>query len=90
MTSPRAKLERPKRERPKGDRPGVDRPITKDDIRASLRDIAGPIDRGVDQAKGVGLAAVVAVGAILAIGAYLLGRRRGRKRSTLVEIRRIG
>lgn len=66
-----------------------DRPITKDDIRAGLREIAGPIDHGVEQAKGVGLAAAVALGAVLVIGAYVLGRRRGRKRSTFVEIRRI-
>lgn len=79
MTSSRAKLDRPK----------LDRPITKDDIRDSLREIAGPIDRGVDQAKGVGIAAVVVIGAVLVVGAYVFGRRRGRRRSTFVEIRRI-
>ena len=70
-------------------RPGIDRPITPDDIRAKLRDLSGPVGDGVQQAKSTALAAAVAVGAVLVIGAYVFGRRKGRKRSTIVEIRRI-
>lgn len=65
------------------------RPITRDDIEAKLKELSGPVEQGVDQAKGMGLAAAVAIGAVLVIGAYVLGRRKGRKRSTIVEIRRI-
>jgi hypothetical protein len=32
---------------------------------------------------------LIALGVAVVIGAFLLGRRRGRKRSTIVEIRRI-
>lgn len=70
-------------------RPGVDRPITRDDIRAKLQELSGPVDSGVQQAKNVGVAAAVAIGAVLVVGAYLFGRRKGRRRSTVVEIRRI-
>jgi hypothetical protein len=66
-----------------------DRPITRDDIHAKLKELTGPVDQGVHQAKQVGIAAAVAIGAALVIGAYVFGRRKGRKRSTIVEIRRI-
>jgi hypothetical protein len=63
--------------------------ITRDDIEAKLREISGEVDEKVETAKPVLLAG--AVGAVLAVAviAYLLGRRGGRKRSALVEIRRI-
>ncbi len=73
----------------RGERPGVDRPITRDDIEAKLREIAGPVERGVEQAKSVALVAAVAIGTVLVVGAYLLGRRKGRQRSAILEIRRI-
>ncbi len=74
--------------RPGGSRP-ADRPITPEDLQNSLREMAGPVNDGVQQAKTTGLAVAVAVGAVLVIGAYVFGRRKGRKRSTIVEIRRI-
>ncbi len=63
--------------------------ITRTDIEEKLRQFAGPVEEGVDRAKSVGAAAAVAVGAVLVIGAYLFGRRRGKKRVPVVEIRRI-
>lgn len=67
----------------------VDRPITRDDIHAKLKELSGPVDQSVQKVKNVGIAAAVAIGAVLVIGAYVLGRRKGRNRSTFVEIRRI-
>jgi hypothetical protein len=64
-------------------------PITRDDLEARFRQLNGEVSSEVGQAAPklltVGLAAVVASLAI----AYLLGRRRGRSRSTVVEVRRI-
>ncbi len=74
--------------RSSGSRPD-DRPITPDDLQQSLRELAGPVNDGVQQAKATGLVVAVAVGAVLVIGAFVIGRRKGRKRSTIVEIRRI-
>jgi hypothetical protein len=65
------------------------RPITRNDIEAKLREIQGTTETGAEAARGAGLAAAVG-GLLLAIViAYLLGRRRGRKRRTVVEIRRV-
>ena len=59
------------------------------DIESKLRELQGDVDEGLDAARSVG--AVVAVGAavVLVVAAYWFGRRRGRKRQTILEIRRI-
>jgi len=63
--------------------------ITRDDIESKLREIAGPVEDNVEKAQSMAVAVGVAVGAVLVVAAYVLGRRRGRKRTPVVEIRRI-
>lgn len=64
-------------------------PITRDDIEAKLREVKGGLDETTEQAApyafAVGVVVVVAVVGL----AFVLGRRRGRRRSTVVEIRRV-
>jgi hypothetical protein len=63
--------------------------ITRDDIEKKLREIKGEVDETTEKAKPMGLAAA-AVAAVVVVGVvYLLGRRRGTKLSTIVEIRRV-
>ena len=63
--------------------------ISRDDIEAKFRELQGDVVETADQAKSyaIAVAAVVVVG--VAALTFVLGRRRGRKRSTIVEIRRI-
>jgi hypothetical protein len=67
----------------------LDGPFGRSDIEAKLREIKGEVDTGVEKAK----VPVMAIGAALVIGvvglAYLMGRRRGKKTTTLVEVRRV-
>ena len=63
--------------------------ITPGDLRSKLEEIRGEVDEATGAAKPVALMAGVAVGAAVLVGVYLLGRRKGRKRSTIVEIRRV-
>ncbi len=65
------------------------RPITRDDIEAKLRQLQRSTEVGADAARGAGVAGGIALAVVLIVVAYLLGRRRGRKRRTVVEIRRI-
>jgi hypothetical protein len=65
------------------------RPITRDDIEAKLREIQGTTESGAEAARGAGVAAVVGMALLGILVAYLLGRRKGRKRRTVVEIRRV-
>ena len=63
--------------------------VGRSDIEAKLREIKGEVDTTTQAAKPIGLA-VVAAAAVAVIGVvYLLGRRRGTKQSTVVEIRRV-
>lgn len=63
--------------------------VTRDDIEAKLREIKGDVDDTADQAKGFVLAgAAVAVVAVAAV-AFWMGKRRGRKKTTVVEVRRV-
>jgi 1-aminocyclopropane-1-carboxylate deaminase/D-cysteine desulfhydrase-like pyridoxal-dependent ACC family enzyme len=64
-------------------------PIGRGDIERKLRELQG----GVTETKESATHTLVTVGAVVAVGviavAFLLGRRKGRKRTTVVEVRRI-
>lgn len=66
-----------------------DRKITRADLEAKLGQIRDATEGGRSRGKTAGLAVGVAVVAVVVAGAFLLGSRRGRKRRTVVEIRRI-
>lgn len=70
-------------------RSGLDRPITRDDLQAKFDELRGATEPGTQRARGVGLAAIVVGGVLLVVAAYVLGRRKGRKRRTIVEVRRV-
>jgi hypothetical protein len=65
--------------------PVGDRPITRADLEAKFSQLRGSTTATQTQ-RNVGLTAVIVVGAAVVIGAYLLGRLRGRKRRTIVEV----
>lgn len=65
------------------------RPITRADIEGKLRQIQHSADSGREAAKGAGLVGGIVGAGLLAVVSYMLGRRRGRKRRTVVEIKRI-
>jgi membrane protein DedA with SNARE-associated domain len=65
------------------------RTITRDDIEAKLNEIKGDVESTGQAAKPYALAAAVAGVVALGAVAYLLGRRKGRKKTTVVEVRRV-
>jgi hypothetical protein len=70
-------------------RPDRREPITRDDIEQRFRAIQG----GVDDVAGDAVNYAVVVGIGVAIGvvvvAYWLGKRRGRRRGTVIEVKRL-
>ena len=68
-------------------RPGTDRPITRADLEAKFRQLRGSTTASETQ-RNIGLTGVIVAGVLLILGAYLFGRFRGRKRRTIVEVRR--
>ena len=68
---------------------GTEERITRDSLEEALSDLQGDIDRETKPLlTRIAYAAGGAAGVLVGI-AYLLGRRAGRKRSAIVEVRRI-
>lgn len=63
--------------------------ITRDDIESKLREIRGEVADVGNASKSYVLVAGVAALTLVVAGSYLLGRRRGKKRTTVVEVRRV-
>ena len=65
------------------------RQITRGDLERKFRDIQDDVQGKVDDKKSTIKSAAIAGGIVVLLLMYLLGRRSGRKKTTLVEIRRV-
>lgn len=63
--------------------------ITRADIEGKLRDMRGEVEEKTEAAKAPIMAIGAGVAGVIVIAAFLFGKRRGRRRSTVVEIRRV-
>jgi hypothetical protein len=65
------------------------RPIERRDIEAKMRELQGDVEETAHSATKT----LLTVGAVVAVGviavAFMVGRRKGRRRTTIVEVRRI-
>jgi hypothetical protein len=66
-----------------------DKKVTREDIEAKLQELRGDVDSRVDDAKLPAVAIATTVAVVFVIAAYVWGRRRGKKKSMILEIRRI-
>jgi hypothetical protein len=63
--------------------------VSRDDIEAKLRELRGEVDAvGESGRNTIGIVLVGVVVAVVAV-TYLLGKRKGRRKTTVVEVRRI-
>jgi small neutral amino acid transporter SnatA (MarC family) len=63
--------------------------ITRDDIEARFRELNGEVTTEVVSVRSQALTIAAGVAVVVIAIAFLAGRRGGRKRSTVVEVRRI-
>ena len=63
--------------------------ITRDQLEDKFRELEGDARDQVESARSTAVTAGVVAGLLLLLLAFLLGTRKGRKRSTVVEIRRV-
>lgn len=63
--------------------------ITRDDLEARFRSVQVE----VEEQKASAISTAVTIGAVVVVGvvavAFLFGRRKGKKRTTIVEVRRV-
>jgi hypothetical protein len=71
------------------DAPGAASPITRDDIEAKLREVYSGAHDQVASTKTTLVSVAAVVGALLVLIVFLLGIRGGKKRTTIVEIKRV-
>lgn len=72
---------------PKGS--GPDGRVEIGDIRAKLGELAGEVDDTTSRAKPILTYVAVGAAVALVVVAFTLGRRKGRRKSTWVEVRRL-
>ena len=63
--------------------------ITRDDIEAKLRELRGEVDDRVEEVKVPAIAIAIGVAVLTIVAAYWFGKRRGKKRQMVLEIRRV-
>jgi hypothetical protein len=63
--------------------------VSREDIENKLRALQGDVQGKVDDRRSTLLAVAGGVGVALVVIFFLLGRRSGKRRSTVVEIRRV-
>jgi len=63
--------------------------ITRDDIEAKFAELRGDVDERAEAARLPAVAIAVGAAVLTVCVAYWLGRRRGKKRQMVLEIRRI-
>jgi hypothetical protein len=63
-------------------------PITRDDLESGFRSFQGEVMDRVEDRRSTLVSLAAGAGLVLMILVFLLGRRSGRKKTTLVEVRR--
>lgn len=63
--------------------------VSRDDIEAKLREIRGEVDSVGEASRGYLVAAGAVAAIVVVASAFVLGRRKGRRRTTVVEVRRV-
>lgn len=66
-----------------------DQTVTREDLEAELRRTVGDVGDKASSNRRTAVVVGLVVGGLVVLAAYLAGRRIGKTRSTVVEIRRI-
>lgn len=63
--------------------------VSRDDLEAKFRDLQGGVQDKFEDRKKTLVMGAVAGGLVLLLLVFLIGKRSGKKKTTLVEIRRV-
>jgi hypothetical protein len=65
------------------------RKLKPEDLEAKFRELKGDVDTEVKNFRGKAIAIGVGVVVVVVAVSFLLGKRRGNKKSTFIEVRRV-
>jgi hypothetical protein len=63
--------------------------VSRDDIESKLRELRGEVDAVGESSRSIAGVVVVGVIVVVIAATYLLGKRKGRHKTTVVEVRRV-
>lgn len=63
--------------------------VSREEIEAKLREIRGEVDAVGDANRSWAMVVAATAAVAIVAGAYLLGKRRAKKKTTVVEVRRV-
>ena len=63
--------------------------ITREQIEAKFRELTGEVTDEVESTRSQVVTVALAAGVVLVAVVFLIGRRNGRRKSAIVEVRRI-
>jgi hypothetical protein len=66
-----------------------DKRITRNDLESRFREIKDGVDQQAFAAKNKAVPVAVGLGVVVLVLVYIIGKRVGRKTSSIVEIRRL-
>ena len=73
----------------KGGRPVAEqKKITKEDIEDKFRELTGDVEDRAEAVLGTAATVGAVVAVVVVLGVFLFGRSRGRKKTTMIEVRR--
>lgn len=62
--------------------------VSREDIEAKARELVGAVDETKESVRNKAVLIAVAV-AVVVVGAFIIGRRRGSRNKTVVEVYRV-
>jgi len=62
--------------------------VSRDDIETKFRELQGDVNEQAESARSMAATIGAAVAVAVVLGVFLLGKRRGRKKTTTIEVRR--
>ena len=62
--------------------------ISSDDIHAKFAELTADVDQQAEAAKGTAVTVAAVAGAVVLLAVFLFGKSRGKKKTTVVEVRR--
>lgn len=66
----------------------IEHTVSKDDIEAKFRELQGDVNEQAESAWSTVAAIGAVVAVVVVIGVFVFGKRRGKKKTTVIEVRR--